>query len=272
MAFPISPEDEEPQNNVNSLIVKIQEANLKLDHLESVRKKTIQELNSKSALIMQNEKKIQELNQQIRRLQTTLANFEDNTLSTNKDSHALEEQVQLLWEALRQNNFNIYNLELKARNADERLNSLKMQVEEMADIVSEQWIQIQQHEQALQIAQRRASKIKQHLRAPKCSFMKSIKSLLQEHLEMVKVILDPYVSNGGHALKSCISEASDHLKRTYTAAKYYHHQLQDYMKQTVMRKNLTAVLAHEEVVFFMVSALIVFSVLSIYLLLSECFT
>lgn len=55
--------------------------------------------------------------------------------------------------------------------------------------------------------------------------LQSIKSLFGEHPEMVKAILGPYVSDGWHTLKFFSSKASDHLKRTCTAAKYYHHQV-----------------------------------------------
>ncbi|KAI5657165.1 hypothetical protein M9H77_25958 [Catharanthus roseus] len=270
LTSPISSQTDSEENH-DSLIFQIQEANLKLARLESGFDRHVHELNAKSVYIRQSEKKIQEMNQEIDRLRTALKNLEDNTSSANDKIHALEEQIQFLWAASRKKNFEIYKLEIRAHDAEKRLKLVRIQVEKMADIVSEQWTQIQQLEQALQMAQFRASKVKRQLTASKCPVMKSIRNSL-EHLETLKGLLDHSVSDVGSVLKSCISEASYHLRKTYTAAKYYHHQLQGYIKQAMLRNELTAVLANDELVFLVVSALITFPVLSLYMLLSSGFS
>ncbi|KAL3522334.1 hypothetical protein ACH5RR_015168 [Cinchona calisaya] len=251
----------------NSLICQVQEAELKLSQLESGLEKIIQELNAKTLYVKECEKKIEEITLHIHHLNTSLASFEDDSSRANQKLSTLEEELQLLWSISRRNNFEIHTLEYRAHDAEKRIKLLTPKVEQMADIVSEQWIQIRQLEQAVQMTQVRALKVRQ-LKNERCPFVKFMKNILGEHLEMLKGILYPYVANG----RSVLEKASHYLKRTFSAAKLYHHQLQGYIKQSMLRNEFTAVLANEEVVFFVASALITFPLLSICVLFSSCFS
>ncbi|KAL3522331.1 hypothetical protein ACH5RR_015165 [Cinchona calisaya] len=165
------------------------------------------------------EKKIEEITLLIHHLNTSLASFEDDSSRANEKLSALEEELQLLWSISRRNNFEIHTLEYRAHDAEKRLKLLTPKVEQMADIVSEQWIQIRQLEQAVQMTQVRTLKVRQ-LKNERCPFVK----------------------------------------------------LQGYIKQSMLRNEFTAVLANEEVVFFVASALITFPLLSICVLFSSCFS
>ncbi|BFG15012.1 hypothetical protein CerSpe_012860 [Prunus speciosa] len=72
-----------------------------------------------------------------------------DSLATGERLNAQEEGVRLLWAASRKYNFDLHVLESKAQDAEDRLKTVASQAQKMADIVTEQWIQIQQLEQAL---------------------------------------------------------------------------------------------------------------------------
>ncbi|BFG14549.1 hypothetical protein CerSpe_008230 [Prunus speciosa] len=78
-----------------------------------------------------------------------------DSLATDERLNALEEEVRLLWAASRKYNFDLHVLESKAQDAEDRLETVGSQAQKMADIVTEQWIQIQRLEQALHISQMR---------------------------------------------------------------------------------------------------------------------
>ncbi|CAL2252793.1 unnamed protein product [Prunus armeniaca] len=61
--------------------------------------------------------------------------------------------VRLLCAASRKYNFDLHVLESKAQDAEDGLDTVASQAQKMADIVTEQWIQIQRLEQALHITQ-----------------------------------------------------------------------------------------------------------------------
>ncbi|CAL2252877.1 unnamed protein product [Prunus armeniaca] len=79
-----------------------------------------------------------------------------DSLATDERLHALEEEaerVRLLWAASRKYNFDLHVLESKVQDAEDRLETVASQAQKMADIVTDQWIQIQRLEQALHITQ-----------------------------------------------------------------------------------------------------------------------
>lgn len=242
----ISPSQNGSQKGRNSLILQIQEASSKLAQLES-------DCEAKTSHIRELETKIELLNHDIRRTETALSTFsEDKASRTNDDLHTLEDEVQLLWETSRKNNFEIHELEFRVQEAESRQDVVALQVDKMNAIVSHQWIQIQQLEQAVHTAQMSTARLKSQI----------MKNSVAEHLERTLEILELYVCHGESLLKSGFAEAFNHLKSTFAPAKQYHHQLQAYIRHALMRNEFTAFLANEEVVFFAASALITFPILS----------
>ncbi|KAL0328871.1 UNVERIFIED_CONTAM: hypothetical protein Scaly_2319700 [Sesamum calycinum] len=213
----------------NSFACEVEEAKRKIARLESVLVERIEEINAKSRYFGECEKKIGELTTEIDRLKTTLSSIEHDYSRANEKLSALEEEVRLLWAASRKNNFEIHRLEHKAIDAERRLKEISLQVGERTEIVSEQWIQIQQLEQALHMTEFCAS-------------------LFGDCLNMLKRIMDPYVTGDGPVVGFCKSQAL----QTFEVAKHYHHQLQGFIKHAMKSNELTAGLAHEEVVFFVV--------------------
>ncbi|KAL0321260.1 UNVERIFIED_CONTAM: hypothetical protein Sradi_5387500 [Sesamum radiatum] len=180
---------------------------------------------------------VEEANRKIARLESIL---EERIEEINAKS-------RYFGESSRKNNFEIHRLEHKALDAERRLKEISLQVGERTEIVSEQWIQIQQLEQALHMTEMRTSKIRKELWR-RCPFVKFCANLFGDCLNMLKRILDPYVFGDGPVVRFCKSQAS----QTFEVAKHYHHQLQGFIKHAMKSNELTAGLAHEEVVFFVV--------------------
>ncbi|XWS12602.1 hypothetical protein CRYUN_Cryun37aG0104300 [Craigia yunnanensis] len=101
------------------------------------------------------------------------------------------------------NNFELHVLESKARNTEDRLEVVTSQVEKMAEVVTEQWIQIQHLEQALQIAE-------------------FIRDLSGRPLLNTFGALDSYSLGKGSTIKYYMSQAVQQLRRFYSEIKKYH--------------------------------------------------
>ncbi|XP_070023936.1 uncharacterized protein [Nicotiana sylvestris] len=162
------------------------------------------------------------------------------------------------------------------REAEKKIEDISVEIDnlttalsklQMAEIVSEQWIQIQQLEQAVQMAEMRTLKVKRQLRSSKCPFVKFIKNVFGNHLETLKGILHPYGSYSKADPNSYWDQALHHIQRTFASARQYHYELQKFVKHEIERNEFPAALANEEVVFLVASALIVFPILSVFMLL-----
>lgn len=254
------------------LITQFQNDNLRIARLESILDDIIQDLNAKTLHLKEREKLIKGMTHEIDRLQSTMFSFKDDKRQTDKRLKMLEEEVRLLWAASRKNNFELHTLKSKAQDADKKMEVVTSKAEKMADIVTEQWIQIQQLEQALQIVETRTLKIRRQISSKRCTFLKFIKTLFDYHYKRLMVLLDPYIFNKGSALNSYLSQAWHQLKRTFSAVKQSHHQLQSLIKQEMERNEITAAFANEEVVFFVASALITFPILSVWMILLSQFS
>ncbi|KAL6274112.1 hypothetical protein ACE6H2_024804 [Prunus campanulata] len=102
----------------------------------------------------------------------------------------------------------------------------------MADIVTEQWIQIQQLEQALHITQMRTMRVQRQF--TRCTFLKFINNLSD----------DPLLKMLGPNFRSFFSRAFHQFKRVFAEFKRSHHE-------KLEKNEFTAALANEELVFFM---------------------
>ncbi|XP_052183477.1 uncharacterized protein LOC127795687 isoform X2 [Diospyros lotus] len=256
----------------HQLIAEFEEAKLRIDQLESLLEGTIWDINAKSFYLKENEKLIKEMTHELDRLQSAFSSLQDESLSANRRLNQLEEEVRILWATLGKNNFELHLLASKAEAAENRLELVTSQVEKMADIVTEQWIQIQQLEQALHIAEMRALKVKREVSFTRCTFLKFVRNLFGNHLRKLMMMLDSLLFDKESALGSYASQALQKSKRIMSATKKYHHELQGWIKQEMERNELTAALANEELVFFMASALIIFPVMGVWILLSSQFS
>ncbi|CAL8142725.1 unnamed protein product [Prunus armeniaca] len=247
-------------NDDNSSRCQLHQCQLKIDRLESVLAESIQNLTEKIDRIEEREKRIDDMAQKIHHLQSVLSTLKGDSLATDERLKALEEEVRLLWAASRKYNFDLHVLESKAQDAEDRLETVASRAQKMADVVTEQWIQIQQLEQALHITQMRTMRIQRQL--TRCIFLKFINNLSD----------DPLLKTLGPNFRSYFSRALHQFKRVFAEFKRSHHELQHFIKEKLEKNEFTAALANEELVFFMASALITFPVMSAWMLLSSKLT
>ncbi|KAB2029481.1 hypothetical protein ES319_D05G166800v1 [Gossypium barbadense] len=213
---------DEQSNNHNLLILELRDSKLKISRLESVLEERIQNLNAKTLSVKEHGKSLEDMANKSTYLQSALFDLKLN---------ALEEEVHGLWAVSRKNNFDLHVLELKAQDAEDRL-------EAMAEVVTEQWVQIQHLEQALQIAKMRALQA-QKQRNMRCTFLKFIDGISGRHLPKPFKALDSYSLGKGPIIR------------------YYEMQ----------RNELTAAFVNDELVFFLASAFITFPILGSWMLL-----
>ncbi|XP_051136105.1 uncharacterized protein LOC127254838 [Andrographis paniculata] len=250
------------RRNGDAIECEVEQAEHEIARLESILDERTREVESKGWHFRDCEKKIEALNARIESEKAALSIFERDYLNASRKLNNLEEEVKVLWAASRTNNFEIHSLEYKALDAERRLKDATLQVTEMAEIVSEQWIQIQQLEQAVHMAEIRTSKIRKELWR-RCPVVKFFITLYEDCLETLEGILYPYIPGAYSLLGKCKSIAL----QSFAAGKRYHHQLQGFIKNAMSRNELTAALAHQEVVFFVASALVAFPIMSICMLL-----
>ncbi|KAI3697915.1 hypothetical protein L6452_31018 [Arctium lappa] len=231
------------------LIDEIREAELKIVGLESILKESISIVESKNLDIKESEKLVEEMTSEVDHLQYVLLTMKNDSSSANQRLNRLEEEVRLLWAAARRNNFELHTMESKAEDAESRLEITKSRVEMMASVVTEQWIQIQHLEQALEIADRSSKEIKGRLSSTRCSFLKFVQSQFGD-------LLDDWW---------------EVLEKIWSGAKQNHHQLQWFVMNKMQKWKYTAAYANKEVVFFVASALITFPALSLGVFLLEQF-
>ncbi|XP_075505426.1 uncharacterized protein LOC142542590 isoform X4 [Primulina tabacum] len=244
------------------------EAKLRISRLESILEERIRDVNAKNKYFSERQRKIEELEVEIDRLRAVLSSFMVDSSNANQNLDVLDEEAQLLWAASRKNNFEIHELEYKAADAERRLREIVDQVEGMAEVVSEQWIQIQRLEQAVHMAEIRTSKLKRESGWMTCQMVKSSKILLGKWFNKLERILNPYAPAAGSMLVFFKSQAL----QLFSATKSYHHQLQGHVKQAMKSNEITAVLAHEELIFIVASVLVAFPIMSACMLLLSHFS
>ncbi|XP_015943127.1 uncharacterized protein LOC107468362 [Arachis duranensis] len=251
----------EPTDQFTSQIHQI---NLKIAHLESVLEENNNKLKERDAYLEQVENRMNEMSEKILLLQSALSKMKTDSLDAEKRVEALEEEVQLLWSALRRNNFELHILISKAQDTEKTLEEVTLRVEKMNNIVTEQWIQVQHLEQALHITKMRTLKAPRLASFTRCTFLRITNTLLDDLRA-----LHSYVSRERTSVSSLVSRAMDQFKRCSSVAKKYHHQLQGFIKSLMKRNEFTASLANDELIFFLASAVIIFPAFSAWVLLSS---
>ncbi|KAH7857527.1 hypothetical protein Vadar_013639 [Vaccinium darrowii] len=254
------------------LILELEEAKLKIARLESIFDETVQNINAKSLYLEESEKLIANMTHEMERLQSALSSLKGESSRANERINQLEEEVRLLWANLRRTNFDLHFLESKAKDAENNMNLVASRVEMTVAIVTEQWIQIQQLEQALHNAEVNALKVKRQVIFARCKFLKVVRNLFGNHLQTLMGILDSSLFHKQSAFGSYVSQALHQLEKISSTAKKYHHELQGFIKQEMEKNEFTAALANKEVVFFVASALITFPILSAWMLLWSQFS
>ncbi|KAE8732479.1 tropomyosin-like isoform X2 [Hibiscus syriacus] len=239
-------------DNRNLLIRELDDAKLNLS--QSVLDGTIQRIDAKTLLLKEREKLLEDMENNITYLRSVQSSLKDESLLADERLKALQEEVHLLWDVSRKNNFELHVLELKAQDAEERLEAVTSKVEKI---------------RALQY---------QRQRCMRCTFLKHYEQLYRRQLLLIKsndippdayLSLEHYSFGLGSTMNYYMSQAFPQSRRFYSATKKYHHELQGFIKQEMRRNEFTATFANDELVFFLASALITFPVLSAWMALSS---
>lgn len=252
----------------NPIVCEIHELNLRLARLESLLEGSTNQVNARSSYAEICEKKIEEMNHEIEDLQSVLLKLK-NVATEEERVEELQKEVDNLWKASRKNNFELHVLKSKAEEAENRLEVVASQAEQMANIVTELWIQIQQLEQAHQVTEIRRAKLQGETLYRRCMFFKLIRSLSESRYLKLAGFVNQGTSHKESTLGFYMSKALKWTTQSLSVVKNYHHHLQGMVKQEMQRHDITAPLANAELVFVVASAFILFPIMSAWILLTS---
>ncbi|GLT82813.1 hypothetical protein SLE2022_011500 [Rubroshorea leprosula] len=269
------------QPDFDRFLGELEEEKLTNACANSALKESIQKLQAKWSLYLkEREEWIQDMDDKIQYLQSALSNLKDDSPHADERLETLEEEVRLLWAASRKNNFDLHALEVQAQYAEDQLALGTSRAKKMVEIVTEQWFQIQHLEQALEIAKIRALEV-QRQSSMRCTFLKGKLKLDIGFFQIffygfssmifLRSIFQGSLGNLGVDLTWLHSSLKlwNSLKVFFSFAKKYHHEFQAFIKKEMVKNEFTAALANEELVFYLASALLIFPLLSAWMLLSS---
>ncbi|KAI4365135.1 hypothetical protein MLD38_021150 [Melastoma candidum] len=177
--------------------------------------------------------------------------------------------VQSLWAATRKSNYDIHVLKAQADEADERFRAAASKVEKLIEIVSEEWIQIKNFEQALQFAEMRATNTRWESASRRCLFLKFFYNFFGCHQPEVLCVSNNIFRFDREFPSYKWEEALQQLKGVYSVVKDYHFELQSIIRREMERNEVTAALTNEELSVFVASAIGVFPLLSAWIWISS---
>ncbi|KAJ8459809.1 hypothetical protein OPV22_032735 [Ensete ventricosum] len=253
-----------------ALISEMEDLRFKTSRLESLLEESMETLNSKELHLEEKYKLIGEMEEKIQFLQNALHEIKGSVSDLLKAEdwiRALEEEVQLLLEQSMKNENNIQTLESSVDDAREKMEVTGYEIEKMDSIVTEQWIQIRQLEQAFQLTKMMTSKVLRRSlqkdmnrsRMPRkfatSKVVQFIRSICRFHLPEVN-LPDSFFLRASFS-KSSISQAYNQLKLLMSVAQEFHYELQGFIKHEMQMHELTAGLANNLVVFILASTLMI---------------
>ncbi|KAH7655679.1 hypothetical protein IHE45_18G027800 [Dioscorea alata] len=238
-AFP----NAEPSKDI-AFSSELEKLKLKIDHLESILQENARILNSKTHHLDEEKKLAEALELKI------------NSLERSLDSL----KVQLLWAESRGSNFDIHMLESKVIDAVKNLEAVASAADKLDNIVTEQWIQIQQLDQALQMAKIKVAKVHKKSASKFQIKGKNIKDKISEGIFypfQEAVGLPDSFWLGNPVSSSLISQLLDLVRRIMSTTKNFHYELQYFVKHVMETNDFTVSFANEEVIFFLASAIFI---------------
>lgn len=204
--------------------------------------------------LREKEKVVVEMTNKIEFLHTVLADIKVDSVYTDEKISMLEEEVRLLWAASRKNNFDIHLLESKVQSTDRLIEAVTSKVQKMEDIVTEQWIQIRQFDQALKLTEVRVLEAQRRASFYRCTFLKFINGIVERHLPSKFAQLQ---LSGKESVPSFYFAQTLHqLKSFMGAVKKKHHKLQELLKLVIESDKTPAVFTNQEVIFFLATAVV----------------
>ncbi|PKU70032.1 uncharacterized protein LOC110112215 isoform X1 [Dendrobium catenatum] len=260
-------------------ISELNEMKAQVTKLELLLEEKNMLLNSRILEIEKSKKLIEEMDGKIEFLQRTLNDVKvsyGGTSVFDEKIKVMYDEVQQLLDESRRNNFNIHVSESKTWEAEKKVEEVASKVEQMQNIINEQWIQIQQLEQSLQMTKVMASRVNNKARSDGYKKKKSngclmsrLRRSMAKHSHSKPVGLPDSFFLGGSISRSSLLKASNQFKGIISAARKKHHELQCTVKRAMKMNDYTAPLAHSELVFFVASTILIFPLMMAWLLCSS---
>ncbi|KAL0925347.1 hypothetical protein M5K25_003668 [Dendrobium thyrsiflorum] len=255
-------------------ISELNEMKAQVTKLELLLEEKNMLLNSRILEIEQSKKLIEEMDGKIEFLQKTLNDVQVSYGGTSVFDEKIK--VQQLWDESRRNNFNIHVSESKTWEAEKKVEEVASKVEQMQNIINEQWIQIQQLEQSLQMTKVMTSRVNNKVQSggykkkkSNGCLMSKLRRSMAKHSHSKPVGLPDSFFLGGSISRSSLLKASNQFKGIISAARKKHHELQCTVKQAMKMNDYTAPLAHSELVFFVASTILIFPLMMAWVLCSS---
>ncbi|TYH31087.1 hypothetical protein ES288_A01G145600v1, partial [Gossypium darwinii] len=81
--------------------------------------------------VKEREKLLEDMENKITYLQSVISTLKDDSLLADEKLKALQEEVRLLWDASRKNNFELHVLESEAQDTEDRVEAVNLKVEKV---------------------------------------------------------------------------------------------------------------------------------------------
>uniref|UniRef100_A0A0E0JYW6 Uncharacterized protein n=1 Tax=Oryza punctata TaxID=4537 RepID=A0A0E0JYW6_ORYPU len=212
----------------DALRSEVDELRLRVLHLESLLEENTETLKSKASNLEENNNLIETMEHDIEILMNRHESTKKSQCKSYTESNvkALEDEVQLLRKVVRKMNENTESIESLANGADQRVESLSLEVKKMEGIIAEQWIQIRQLEQAFVLTKMMTSKVHQRSRLSETAYKWPGKDLV---LKYVRNLHGTFLIGVSHT-KSWFSHTYKHCRSFIQAMNRPYHEVSRFCK------------------------------------------
>ncbi|XP_074571812.1 uncharacterized protein LOC141828307 [Curcuma longa] len=267
-----------------ALLSELEDLRLKASQLELVLEVSTRTFNSKILDLEERDKVVEEMEEKIRIMENALYELKGSNsdlLNTEVRIGALEKEIQLLFEQSTKNKDSIWSLELSNDKAKEKMEIVASEVEKIENIVTEQWIQIRQLEQAFQSTKMMAANVlKRNKQKEQNKILWPTKETVNKVVQFIRGIgrfeasefnmLDSFFLKASFS-KTDIPQAYDHFNAWILFAQNCHYELQNLIKYEMKMNEFTAEFANNFIVFYLASMVMAIPVMTAWIVFSSLF-
>ncbi|XP_042419726.1 uncharacterized protein LOC122008174 isoform X1 [Zingiber officinale] len=220
----------------SAVIAEMEDLRLKTARLEFILEDSTKALSSTTFHLEQRDKLLEEMEKKVRLMENAIYEVKgssSDSLDTEDRVRALEKEIQLLFEQSMMNTDSIRSLESHADEAKEKMETAASEVQKLENIVTEQWIQIRQLEQAFQSTKMTTKKVLKRNRQKEehknqIPFKETVSKAFQfirstGHHASEVILADSFFLRASFS-KSAIPEAYKQLKVFMSLVKKCHHE------------------------------------------------
>ncbi|XP_042447203.1 uncharacterized protein LOC122032025 isoform X2 [Zingiber officinale] len=260
-----------------ALLSELEDLRLKASQLELVLEVSTRTFNSKILDLEERDKVVKEMEEKIRIMENALYELK----GSNSDLLNTEVRIGALEKESAKNKDSIWSLELSNDKAKEKMEIVASEVEKIENIVTEQWIQIRQLEQAFQSTKMMAANVlKRNKQKEQNKILWPTKETVNKVVQFIRGIgrfeasefnlLDSFFLRASFS-KTDTPRAYDHFKAWILFAQNCHYELQDLIKHEMKMNEFTAEFANNFVVFYLASMMMAIPVMIAWIVFSSLF-